>query len=138
MSSWTSMAAVIVVAELVLKLTLVVSCIGRGCRSRSCRRSGCRRRGCRRRGCRRRGCRAVRLLSIFCVRAGTLLRTGADDNVHGAARLHLRAGSWVLFDDVTRRHPVVRDFHLAAELQTCFLEDLLGPTDGLVVDAGNL
>src|SRR5215213_6515555 len=133
MSSWTSMAAVIVVAELVLKLTLVVSCIGRGCRSRSCRRSGCRRSGCR-----RRGCRAVRLLGIFCVRGGTLLGTGADNNVHRGARLHLRAGSWVLFDDVTRRHPVVRDFHLAAELQTCFLEDLLGPTEGLVVDAGNL
>ena len=138
-SSWTSVAAAagaaaIVVAdlvlELVLKLTLVLKlAIIVGCHSRDCRRRGCRRSGRRSRGRRsRRRWRADRLRIVFRLRGGRLLRTGADDDVHGATRFHLRSGSWMLFDHVTRRHLVVRDLHLAAELQTRVLEDLLRST----------
>jgi hypothetical protein len=44
----------------------------------------------------------------------------------------------VLLDDVRHRHPVVRNLHLATELQTCLLEDLLSLAQGEVGDARNL
>src|SRR5918998_373655 len=67
-----------------------------------------------------------------------VLRTGAHNDVHRVTRLHLRAGSWMLLDDVTRGDPVVRDLYLATEFQICGLEDLLYLTEGQVVDAGDL
>jgi len=78
------------------------------------------------------------LLVVFRVRDGRLLRTGADDDVHCAARLYLRAGGWMLLYDVAFGHPVVRDLHSAAELETRLLEDLPYRTQGLAVDTGNL
>src|SRR5918995_1357657 len=76
--------------------------------------------------------------SVFGFRGGRLLRTGADDDIHSAARLNLHAGSGVLLDDVSHRHPVVRNLHLATELQTRLLENLLRPAQGVVGDARNL
>jgi hypothetical protein len=67
-----------------------------------------------------------------------LLRTRAYDDIHSAARLHLHAGSRVLLDDVTHRHLVVRNLHLATELQSRLLEDLLRTAQSVVGDAGNL